>query len=92
MVSLCRVIPGSSQVRLPTAGRGRGQVRVSRPISSPVALQAIRSSGFCKRNAVRRRTRAALIPAQMRRGLHVAIAVACVPHPSHTPLPFAGEA
>lgn len=97
MSSLYRVTPGSSQVRLPTGSRGRGPTPVSSPVSGSVALQAIRSACCCKRNAsrnhaARRRNHAALIPAEIRRGVHVANDAACVMRLSNSPMPFTGEA
>jgi hypothetical protein len=92
MFILYQIIPGSSQVRLPTGSPRRDSAALSPLVSRSAALRAIRSSGSCERNAVRRRTYAALIPAQMHRGMHVAIDAACVLRLSYPPLPFAGEA
>jgi hypothetical protein len=92
MFSLCRVIPESSQVRLPTDSPGRGSAPASFPVSGPVALSAIRPACSCKRNVIRCRDHAALFPAQMRRGMHAAIDAACVLRLSSFPMPYAGEA
>ena len=93
MSSLYRVIPESSQVRLPAGDSGRD----SATASFYLALQAIRSSRSCKRNArcnhaTRRHARAELIPVQMHRGMHVAVDAARVLRLSNSPMPYAGEA
>lgn len=85
MFSLYRVVPEFSQVRLPACSPGRDSPSASFPVPGSVALQAIRSSRSCMRNSVRRRTRAVLIPALMRRGMHVSIDAVCVLRLSNSP-------
>lgn len=97
MSSLYRVIPESSQVRLPACSPGCDSMPALPSISDSVALRAVRFPRSRNRNAscnraARRRIRAALIPAQMRRGMHAEIDAACVLRLSNLPMPFTGEA
>jgi hypothetical protein len=89
MFSLYRVIPESLWIRFRADSSSS---RDSAPALDFVALQAIPSSRSRKRNAIGRRYRAALFPAQMHRDMPVAIDAVCVLRLSNPPMPSVGEA